>query len=150
MVQGARHARKQPNLFALTGSRPCVACLDWPTDFAEQFWRAYPRRVAKRAGIAALERVRQTGEVPFASLLEAVERYAESIAGSDPKYIAHAATWLNGARWEDEPEGLAGQGDGQRKVSNAEGWANRRRAEIESPERTNRPRLIASNTRSGV
>jgi hypothetical protein len=39
----------------------------------------------------------------FTALLEAVEHYAESVASKAPQYIAHPATWLNGARWEDEP-----------------------------------------------
>jgi hypothetical protein len=56
---------------------------DWPADFAEQFWRLYPRRVAKKAALAALARVRRSGEVAFPDLLAAVERYADSVVGKD-------------------------------------------------------------------
>jgi hypothetical protein len=80
---------------------------EWPSDFAERFWAAYPRHVAKRAAMASLERVRRSDEVAFTSLLEAVERYAESVARIEPLYVAHAATWLNNRRWEDEPAHLA-------------------------------------------
>jgi hypothetical protein len=121
--------------------------LAWPADFIEQFWHAYPRRVAKRAAIAALERVRRSGEIAFAPLLEAVARYADSVAGKDPQYIAHASTWLNQDRWEDEPAHLGNTCHAQRKASNAEGWADRRLAELEDQERRNRPRLVASNDR---
>jgi hypothetical protein len=143
-------SRRQRFLFDPSASRLAVVPCDWPADFADRFWRAYPRRIAKRAAIAALERVRRSGEVAFTPLLEAVERYAESVAGKDPQYTAHASTWLNQGRWEDEPTHLGNTYHGQRKLCNAEGWANRRRTEIEGHERTNRPRLIASNTRSGV
>jgi hypothetical protein len=119
----------------------------WPSDFAEQFWRTYPRRVAKRAAIASLERVRRSGEVTFPVLLEAVARYAASVADKDRQYVAHASTWLNGARWEDAVEHLGNAHHGQRKVSAAEGWAARRLADVEDQERRNRPRLAASNDR---
>src|SRR5882672_4241829 len=122
----------------------------WPADFTHQFWRIYPRRVAKKAALAALERVRRSGEVTFTALLEAVDRYAESVAGKDPQFIAHATTWLNQGRWEDEPAHLGNMHHGQHRVSNAEGWATRRRAAIESEKGTNRPRLVASNTRTGA
>jgi hypothetical protein len=120
----------------------------WPTDFADQFWRVYPRRVAKRAAMAALERVHRSGEVAFPTLLEAVERYAESVAGKDIQFVAHPATWLNQGRWEDDPAGLGG-GYVQRRISSAEGWAQRRRSQLESAERTNVFKLITSNPRSG-
>jgi hypothetical protein len=33
-----------------------------------------------------------------------MDRYAKSVEGSDPKFVAHPATWLNGERWDDEPD----------------------------------------------
>jgi hypothetical protein len=134
-------------LFDQPVSRPVIVRADWPADFAEQFWRAYPRRVAKKVAMAALKRVRQSGEVAFTDLLAAVERYAESVAGQDPQYVAHAATWLNQWRWEDEPQHLGNTRHGQHKVSAAESWAARRLADVEDQERRNRPRLAASNDR---
>jgi hypothetical protein len=71
-------------------------------DFVDQFWRAYPRRVAKKAAVAALDRVRRSDEVDFPRLLDAVRQYARSVAGKDMQYVAHPATWLNQGRWDDE------------------------------------------------
>ncbi len=120
----------------------------WPPNAFDEFWRLYPRRVAKKAAVQALRRVERSGEVAFASLLEAVDRYAESVAGKDPQYIAHPTTWLHQGRWEDDPAGLGGVQNGQRKISAAEGWAGRRMAETQSKKRPDKPRcLVASNTR---
>jgi hypothetical protein len=135
-------SRWHPTLF-----NQSVVTADWPAEYANQFWRAYPRRVAKKPAMEALERLRRSGDVTFTALLAAVERYAESVRGTDPKYVCHASTWLNQERWTDETEHL-GNTHGQRKVFSAERWAADRRAEIESKECTNRPRLVASHTRS--
>lgn len=67
--------------------------------FAE-WYAAYPRKVARgeaaRAYIAARRQV--SGEV----LLAGAKRYAGQVAGADPKYVAHPASWLRAGRWADE------------------------------------------------
>jgi hypothetical protein len=80
----------------------------WPADYGEQFWEAYPRRVAKKAAMKALDNVRKSGEVPFEVLLSAVLTYARAVAGKDVQYVAHPATWLNAGRWDDDPTAIAG------------------------------------------
>jgi hypothetical protein len=132
-------------LFDRPVSRPVKVRADWPVDFSEQFWRVYPRRVAKKAALAALERVRRSGEVAFSRLLAAVERYADSVAGKEIQFVAHPATWLNQGRWEDDPASL-GHGHAQRRISSTEGWAERRHAQIEGAERPHGPLLITSNS----
>jgi hypothetical protein len=120
----------------------------WPPNFFEQFWAAYPRRVAKKAAVAALDRVRRSEEVTFDNLLDGVRIYARSVAGKDPQYIAHPATWLNGARWDDEPAALGGQ-NAYRRVSGAESWAERSLANLEGNERPRQLKLVSTNTRTG-
>jgi hypothetical protein len=121
----------------------------WPPDYQSKFWAAYPRRVAKKAAMTALERVRRSGEVTFTALLAAVERYAASVAMKDIQFVAHATTWINQGRWEDDPEHLESTYYGTRKISSAEGWASRRRDRLEGQEGGDRPRLLAAKPRSG-
>jgi hypothetical protein len=74
----------------------------------EQFWRAYPRRVAKDAARKAFAKVRERG-VALDVLVAGAKRYAAERAGQDPKYTKHPATWLNAGCWQDEaPAGEGG------------------------------------------
>ena len=70
--------------------------------FAE-FWAVYPRHDGKAAA-----------ENAWRKLAPDIERQAEIMAAigdhkrsprwlESPRFIPHAATWLNGRRWEDEP-----------------------------------------------
>lgn len=69
----------------------------------EEFWAAYPRKVSKasaqKAYVTALKNT--TPEVVMRGLNAAVAAWKQD--GQDPKFIPHAATWINGKRWEDEP-----------------------------------------------
>ena len=78
---------------------------NWPDDYQDQFWKTYPRRVAKIAAMKALDKARAAG-VDFAKILTSVEQYKEQIARkrTEPQYVAHPATWLNQGRWDDEPD----------------------------------------------
>jgi hypothetical protein len=72
----------------------------------ETWWKGYPRKVgkgaARKAFVAALRKT------DCGQLLEARNRYASSVKGQDPKFIAHPATWLSGERWEDEEPSAVG------------------------------------------
>lgn len=75
---------------------------DWPEDYQDRFWREYPRRIAKKAAMRALEKVKREG-VLWLKLIAAVRLYAQHCAArGEPEYIKHPATWLNGGCWEDE------------------------------------------------
>jgi hypothetical protein len=80
---------------------------DWPADFRERFWNAYPRKVGKAAAIRKLETVRKAGQVTFDALMSGVKRYAIACQQTDPKYIKHPERWLNAGCWDDEPMGNA-------------------------------------------
>lgn len=66
------------------------------------FWKDYPRKVSKpharRAWAAALRRGVRAGQI-----LRGMEPWLLAWEGSDPKFVPHAATWLNGERWNDDP-----------------------------------------------
>lgn len=68
----------------------------------EEFWTRYPRKIAK--GTARKAWTTAAKKVDAATLINAARSFAVRSAGADPKFIPHAATWLNGERWADEGE----------------------------------------------
>jgi hypothetical protein len=81
--------------------------LGWPANYRELFWAAYPLKVAKRAGLKALEAA--TKRTTFDALMAGLERYK---ATQNPQFYCHPATWLNQERWLDEPMKFNGNGMG--------------------------------------
>ena len=64
----------------------------------QEFWLAYPRKVAKGAARAAFAvAIRKT---TLETMLAAIVRTQWS---ADPQFIPHPATWLRQERWDDEP-----------------------------------------------
>ena len=82
---------------------------DWPANFGEIFWNAYPRRVAKKAAMRALDKVRRSGEVEFGVLIAAVQQFANAVSSRDMQFIPHPASWLNAGRWDDDVSAIAGK-----------------------------------------
>lgn len=72
---------------------------DLEREFNEVFWSAYPRKQAKKPALKAFLKARKA--VPLATIMAGVKRYAEAMAGR-AEYVAHAASWLNAERWNDE------------------------------------------------
>jgi hypothetical protein len=68
-------------------------------EFAE-FWAAYPRREARKAAEAAWRKARAT--VGADVIIAGARRYAAD-PNRDAAFTAHASTWLNQGRWDDEP-----------------------------------------------
>lgn len=74
------------------------------------FWNAYPRKVSKQEAAKAFARLKPDERL-LAAILTAVERQAASQQWQRDggRFIPHAATWLNGRRWEDAAEtGISG------------------------------------------
>lgn len=69
----------------------------------EDFWRKYPRKVAKKDAARAWSKL--TPQEQFAAIhaIPVHVRYWAA-AGRTNETTPHPATWLNGARWEDELE----------------------------------------------
>ncbi len=70
-------------------------------DGFDSWWSHYPRKVdkghARKAYRSALKRA--TAD----DLLAGVQQFAETARSREPRFVPHAATWLNGDRWTDEP-----------------------------------------------
>lgn len=66
----------------------------------ETFWTAYPRKIgkgqARKAWAGAVKKAKP------AHLVKAAGLYAAKVAQTEPRFIAHPATWLNGERWDDD------------------------------------------------
>lgn len=70
--------------------------------FAE-FWKTYPRRTGK--GQAEKAWTAATRHTPPETIIAGAVRYAQDPNLPDePRFVPHPATWLNGRRWEDDPE----------------------------------------------
>lgn len=85
-------------------------------DQFDEFWKEYPIKKGKGAARKAYVSAVKKG-VSYGELIEAVRKYRASVAGKDPRYTAHASTWLNAERWTDEYQpanGLFGSSDGER------------------------------------
>lgn len=65
----------------------------------DDFWQAYPRRVAKADARKAWDKLKPSPELE-AQILAALEWQRQ--VWDDPKYTPYPATYLRGERWEDE------------------------------------------------
>jgi hypothetical protein len=97
-------------------------------DAFAKWWPYYPRRVARASAIPAFAEALAKTDVD--TLIAGAQRYARECAerGAEPRYIAHAKTWLRAERWGDpeEPRGSA---------TAAGGRHNRKSAIVETLER---------------
>jgi hypothetical protein len=72
------------------------------SDF-EDFYRQYPKHVAKAAALKAYRAVITKGLATAAELEAGALRYAAERSGQDPRFTKHPSTWLHGQCWQDEP-----------------------------------------------
>ena len=70
----------------------------------DEFWAAYPRREAKGAARKAWDKAIKRADP--AEIIAGARLYRDR-PDRDPRYTAHAATWLNADRWTDEPPPVA-------------------------------------------
>lgn len=69
----------------------------------EEFYKAYPKKVARKDAEKAWSRLTPAEQEQAMEALPNHVRYW-SANGTPKEYMPHAATWLNGARYEDEIE----------------------------------------------
>lgn len=83
----------------------------------EDFWRAYPRKVGKRAARDAFTDAAR--EVDPRLIVEAAKRFAAD-PNREQQFTPHPTTWLRQGRWEDEPLPARknGQTGGARRMDN--------------------------------
>ena len=64
----------------------------------DEFWAAYPRRVAKIAARRAYDKALKLTD--HETIMRGVENY--KLHKPDYQDWCHPATWLNGGRWDDD------------------------------------------------
>ena len=66
----------------------------------DQFWKFYPRKVAKRSAQLSFNRLTKQEQ---SDAVEAIEQHVAywKLKGTEMDFICHATTWLNQGRWED-------------------------------------------------
>ena len=84
---------------------PAKASLDV---FFDNFWNAYPRKVARDDAKKAFGKRKPTKEL-LTTMLSAIAEQANSDAWKKDggQFIPHPSTWLNQGRWQDETSGAA-------------------------------------------
>ncbi len=69
------------------------------------FWAFYPKHVKRERAVRAWDRIKPSDE-----LIDAMGRALKTqvaywqAQNTDPRYIPHASTWLNGREWENDPQ----------------------------------------------
>ena len=71
----------------------------------EKFWAEYPRKVAKAEAEKAFGKINPDQPL-FEQMLSGLSAANRSAAWlkDGGQFVPHAATWLNGKRWTDQPE----------------------------------------------
>lgn len=75
----------------------------------ERFWKVFPRRVNKSKAREAFDRAfkklraKLSAEECVRTILDGAKVYAER---ANPEMLCHPTTWLNGGRWDDDPDGI--------------------------------------------
>lgn len=69
----------------------------------DRFWETYPRKLARKDAERAWSKIPAHKHV---DVLEALRKHLTmwKQQGTEKRFIPYPATWLNGARWEDEIE----------------------------------------------
>jgi hypothetical protein len=70
-------------------------------DFPE-FWAAYPRKIGK--GQARKAYAKAVKMVPHDEIMFGLSQQRPGMESKEAQFVPHASTWLNGERWDDEPE----------------------------------------------
>jgi len=66
------------------------------------FWNLYPRKLDKQAAMAAWRKLKPSPELT-SNILARLQSFIDvDWATTEPQFIPYPASWLNGARWEDE------------------------------------------------
>ena len=98
-TQQAPVAKRDPhNLGNINLGKELIATLD----HFEDFWAAYPRKIGKGNARKAFEKAMKRASVD--EIAAGLNRQLPALSSKEQQYIPHASTWLNGERWNDEPD----------------------------------------------
>jgi hypothetical protein len=86
-------------------------------DRFSDFWIAYPLKTSKPAARRAFVKAVKNNNVEL--IIQGAKSYRDD-PNRDPRFTAHAATWLNNERWNDDPLPDRSNSAGQRKMRRTE------------------------------
>ncbi len=72
---------------------------DISNDRFDEFYKIYPKKVAKEQAIKAWKKLKVDDEL-FNKMIKAIKD--QDLVNRDKQFIPNPATWLNNKRWEDE------------------------------------------------
>ena len=96
------------------------------------FWNAYPRKVAKLEARAAF--VKAIQETPAEVIVAGAQRFADD-PYRHPTFTPHPATWLNQGRWADDPLPPREMTPEEKKAKEAKAIEERRKRDLEEREK---------------
>jgi Protein of unknown function (DUF1376) len=97
---GETLAAKAPPEFEFEQEQAVPSLAELADQEFERWWKLYPRKIGKRKAREAYAKARK--KVLEQILIGGAKQASTQFAETDPKFIPHPATWLNGERWTDE------------------------------------------------
>lgn len=93
------------------------------SELFDEFWATYPKHVAKKSARRAWDKLHADRDL-LDALLNALEWQTRTGAWQRDggRYVPNPATWLNGRRWEDEPQAEAAPDKPPRRREEVEVW----------------------------
>jgi uncharacterized protein YdaU (DUF1376 family) len=79
-----------------------------PSPKFEEAYQLYPRHVAAKEAWDAWAKLAPSGEL-LDKIMAGISAYALAMEKTPQDKIKHFSSWLNGRRWEDDPDGFAGK-----------------------------------------
>lgn len=98
---------QEPSTYAHDAQKPhrsrSPSASESADDGFADFWKQYPKKVAKPAALKAWKKIKPAAHVQ-ADLMAALGKHKASADWQKDggQFIPHPASWLNGRRWEDE------------------------------------------------
>lgn len=123
---------------------------DLESEFENQFWPVYPRKVSKGAALKAFKAARK--KTDLGTILSGVFLFAKARRGEDANFTKHAASWLNAECWKDEPDPPPRSGSSRpngRPLNAADAMREKWRNDAENGSRDSRDVELLSSDQSG-
>lgn len=120
------------------------------SEFENQFWPVYPRKVSKGAALKAFKAARKKSDLE--TILSGAIRFAKARQGEDANFTKHAASWLNAECWKDEPDPPPRIGSSRpngRPLNAADAMREKWRNDAENGSRDSRDVELLSSDQSG-
>jgi hypothetical protein len=83
-------------------SKPDIKPVDKHIDHFDDFWSAYPRKIGRVNARKAFEKAMRIATIDEISA--GLNSQLDILKSKEQKFIPHPSTWLNGERWNDEPD----------------------------------------------